>query len=398
MPCRLLPARESHAQERTVVGFLSMLNAYWRSFFVPLFLGLGLLLTGCPSASAPPGEKAGSGSSGTKRLMFVTNGDDPFWDALLSGLNEGAKQEKLAEAGLSVHRDVNNGTIDGQVEQLRQYSTQDDIAGVAISVIGADNLATIEEMRKLQKKGVKLITVDSDVSRSDFRDARSFYIGTDNVVGGRALGTATKALLEAKGIKTGGYVQYAGFTDVDNARGRMNGVKETIGAAYKELDRMPDDMNLNKARDNVRNAIQNHPDLVAHIGIWAYNAPAIADVVKETGTRDKYVVATFDAQDLAIAAMEQGQIDAMVVQNPFDMGVQTVRLLKAMIKDDQATIKKMFPNQGKDDGDIYTTGLRVVVPEKNSPINPDLFDPKVVEYMRLPDFKAWLSKYGLHSS
>jgi ribose transport system substrate-binding protein len=364
-----------------------------------LFLLLGLILAGCPTTSAPQGEKTGGGSGGgAKRLMFVTNGDDPFWDALLSGLKEGAKQHKLAEVGLSVHRDVNNGTAEGQIEKLRQYATQDDIAGVAISVIRADNLAIIEEMRNLQKKGVKIITVDGDVNRADFRDARSFYIGTDNIVGGRMLGTATKALLEAKGVKDGGYVQYAGFTDNDNARNRMNGVKETIGTAYKELDRMQDDMDLAKARDNVRNAIQNHPNLVAHVGIWAYNAPAIADVVKETGSRDKYIVATFDAQDLAIAAMEQGNIDVMVVQNPFDMGVQTVRLLKAMVQDDHATIKEMLPNQAQEDGDVYTTGLRVVVPSKSSPVNSNLFDPKVVEYMLLPDFKAWLSKYGLHSS
>ena len=61
----------------------------------------------------------------------------------------------------------------------------------------------------------------------------------------------------------------------------------------------------------------------------------------------------------------------MVVQNPFDMGVQTVRLLKAMIQDDQATIKEMLPNQGQPDGDIYTTGLRVVVPEAESPVKAD---------------------------
>ena len=363
-----------------------------------LFLAFAFVLTGCPASSAPQGEKSGGGSGGTKRLLFVTNGDDPFWDALLSGLNEGAKQHNLAEAGLKVQRDVNNGTAEGQIEKLRQYATQDDIAGVAISVIQADNLAIIEEMRKLQKKGVKIITVDGDVNRDQFRDARSYYIGTDNIVGGRTLGTAAKSLLEAKGVKEGGYVQYAGFTDNDNARSRMNGVKETIGSEYKELDRMPDGMDLTKARDNVRNAIQNHPDLVAHIGIWAYNAPAIADVVKETGTRDKYVVATFDAQDLAIAAMEQGNIDVMVVQNPFDMGVQTVRVLKAMVKDDQSTLKEMFPNQGKDGGDVYTTGLRVVVPLNNSPVTQKLFDPKVVEFMNLSDFKAWLSKYGLHSS
>jgi ribose transport system substrate-binding protein len=354
-----------------------------------------ILPAGCTSDAGRP---ASTTTSGTKRILFVTNGDDPFWDACLSGLKEGEKRFKLADVGLSVHRDVNNGSAEGQIEKLRQYATQDDIAGVAISVIQADNLAIVEEMRNLQKKGIKVITVDGDVNRNDFRDARSYYIGTDNIVGGRTLGTAARALLQAKGVKEGGYVQYAGFTDNDNARSRMNGVKETIGDEYTELDRMPDGMDLTKARDNVRNAIQNHRNLVAQIGIWAYNAPAIADVVKETGTRDKFVVATFDAQDLAIAAMEQGNIDVMVVQNPFDMGLQTVRLLKAMIKDEQATLKEMFPNQGKTDGDVYTTGLRVVVPDEKSPVDRKLFEAQVVEYMLLPDFKAWLAKYGLHSS
>src|SRR5688572_8707426 len=143
-------------------GFLSMLNSTWRICCFLGFLAIASAL-GC------------SGQAGPKRIMFITNGDDPFWDALLSGLNEGAKQHQLAEAKLSVHRDVNDGTAEGQIEKLRQYATQDDIAGVAVSVIQADNLAIIEEMRNLQKKGVKIITVDGDVNRAEFRDARSFY-------------------------------------------------------------------------------------------------------------------------------------------------------------------------------------------------------------------------------
>ncbi len=365
-------------------------------------LTLAMLLAGCssgaPAPAGPAGTSAAAPAAGTKRIIFVTNGDDPFWDACLSGLNAGAEEHKLAEAGLSVQRDVNNGTADGQIEKLRQYATQDDIAGVAISVIQADNQSIIEEMKKLQAKGVKIITVDGDVNRDLYRDARTYYIGTDNIVGGRTLGTATKALLEAKKVESGGYVQFAGFTDNDNARSRMNGVKETIGEKYTEADRMADGMDLTKARDNVRNAIQNHQNLAALVGIWAYNAPAIADVVNETSSRDKYVIATFDAQDLAIAAMEKGQIDVMVVQNPFDMGVQTVRLMKAMIQDDQKVIGEMFPNKDKPDGDIYTTGLRVVVPDEKSPVTADLFDPKVVEFMKLPDFQAWLKKYNLTSS
>ena len=199
-------------------------------------LGLLVVVAGCNGGKQQPGDQGSS--KGTRRIMFVTNGDDPFWDALLSGLKEGSKQNKLTEAGLSAHRDVNNGSAEGQIEKLRQYATQDDIAGVAISVIQADNLAIVEEMRKLQKKGVKIITVDGDVNRNEFRDARSYYIGTDNVVGGRTLGTATKALLQTKGIKSGGYIQYAGFTDNDNARSRMNGVKEAIGDSYTEYPRL----------------------------------------------------------------------------------------------------------------------------------------------------------------
>jgi ribose transport system substrate-binding protein len=369
-------------------------------FRLAMWLGLGALALGTVGCDIKPprGLEEGGRSAGAKRIIFVTNGDDPFWDACLSGLREGEKQFDLAGAGLRVLRDVNNGTAEGQIEKLRQYATQDDIVGVAISVIQADNLAIIEEMRNLQKKGVKVITVDGDVNRELYRDARTFYIGTDNVMGGRVLGTATKALLEARQVREGGYVQFAGFTDNDNARSRMNGVKEALGSAYTEKDRMPDGMDLQKARDNVRNAIQNHKDLVALVGIWAYNAPAIADVVAETGTRSKYVVATFDAQAAAIAAMEEGKIDVMVVQNPFDMGVQTCRLMKAMLTGDEATIQSMFPRRGEPDGDLYTTGLRLVVPDGRSPVRPELFDAKVVEYLELPAFKAWLAKYGLTSS
>ena len=132
-----------------------------RRFCAALCAAVCLSLGGCNvtvNVNQEPGSKDKSsvaGSGATKRIVFVTNGDDPFWDALLSGLNEGAQQHKLAEAGLSVQRDVNNGTAEGQIEKLRQYATQDDIAGVAISVIQADNAAIIEEMRTLQKKALK---------------------------------------------------------------------------------------------------------------------------------------------------------------------------------------------------------------------------------------------------
>ena len=54
---------------------------------------IGLLLAGCPTNTAPgPAGGAGAPAGGTKRIVFLTNGSDPFWDACRSGLDEGAKQ------------------------------------------------------------------------------------------------------------------------------------------------------------------------------------------------------------------------------------------------------------------------------------------------------------------
>jgi len=359
---------------------------------------------GCGSAENEAEPTAGTGP---KRFVFITNGDDPFWDACNAGLQEGAKRSGLAEQGLQVVMEKNNGTAQGQIEKLRQLGSQSDIAGVAISVIQAENVAIVEEMKRLTAKGVAVITVDGDVNRELFPDGRPYYIGTDNIVGGRLLGTAGKQLLSSRGIKEGGYVQFAGFTDNDNARARMNGFKEAVGEAYTELDRMADSMDLSKARDNVRAALVNHPDLKSLVGIWAYNAPAIAEVVEERGVRDQITIVTFDAQAAALDHMAEGRIDCMVVQNPFDMGIQTVRLLLAMHTDDDATIMEMFPNRGEPGGDIYTTGLRLIIPDawaedENAPIKPADFESAentdMIEILSLSAFRKWLAQYGLSSS
>ena len=355
---------------------------------------------GC-SKKADDGRPAAAPKTGgaPRRLIFLTNGDDPFWDACNAGLQEGARQYGLEAKGLVAVMEKNNGTAQGQIEKLRQFASQSDIAGVAISVIQADNAAIIEEMKNLAAKGVKVITVDSDVDRTRFRDARPFYIGTDNVIGGRLLGAAAARILAARNVTSGGYVQFAGFTDVDNARARMDGFKSAVGDAYTELDRMPDGMEGAKARDNVRTALVNHADLVALVGIWAYDAPAIAEVVKERDVRAKTTVVTFDAQAVALEHMANGLIDAMVVQNPFEMGGQTVRLLVAMLENDEKTIKDMFPKAGSGDGDIYTTGLRLVVPDETSPVKPEDM-PKDIpfEHKTLKDFREWLKRYNLSSS
>jgi ribose transport system substrate-binding protein len=354
-----------------------------------LFLGV---LCGLAAAVGLTGCTGNQGAA-KKRIIVLTNGNSPFWDAARVGVQEAEKELGLANAGLQAVVEVNDSTDRGQVDKLRQFGSQTDIVGVALSVNTAGNEAIVDEMRNLQNKGIKVVTTDSDVDRDKSRKARYAFIGTDNYAGGVELGKCAKYLRP----KGGEYITFVGITGAQNAKERINGFAEGAGKKFGSKDSMADDTDRTRARENVRNAIGNNPDLNVLVGIWSYNAPAIVDVVKEKNVRDRFTIVAFDAEPVAVAAMGDGMIDAMVVQNPYEMGFQSVRLLKALHEEDQATVKKMLPNHGQKDGDLYNTGLKVVVPDGKSPLKPEMFD-KTTQFLKLDDFQAWLKKYNLTGS
>jgi ribose transport system substrate-binding protein len=207
------------------------------------------------------------------------------------------------------------------------------------------------------------------------------------------LGTAAKQLRPDGGA----YVSFVGRTGAQNAIERVDGFAQGAGEGFQALDNMGDDLDRNRAQDNVRNAITNHPEANVLVGIWSYNAPAIVHVVRELDRRQDFTIAVFDAEPVAIKDMEEGFIDVMVVQNPFKMGYDGVKLMKALIEKDAATMHEMLPRQGEEGGDVLDTGLKLVVPDEGSPLEASSFGP-TTEFLKLGEFKAWLDKYALEGS
>ena len=60
------------------------------------------LAVGC-GATTDQGGEAGQGARGgsVKRIILLTNGNSPFWDACRVGLQEGVKEFQLDDAGLT---------------------------------------------------------------------------------------------------------------------------------------------------------------------------------------------------------------------------------------------------------------------------------------------------------
>ncbi len=358
--------------------------------------------SGKPDSGKSPAQNTNAGDTGgsLRRLLMLTNGDDPFWDAMRAGMEDADRDFKLSEVGLRAELDKNDGTAKGQVDKLKQYAGQNDIAAVSISVTDSQNVAIHDAMRALRSQGIEVVTIDSDVDRKKAGDTRFAYLGTDNIIGGRVLGMAARGLRP----QGGKYAAFVGIKSAANAQERTDGFAEEVGKDFEQLDYLGDEMDLSTAQKNVRDALDRHAGLNTLVGIWAYNAHAIAHTVKDRGIRDKMTVVCFDAAPKAIGHMEDGLIDALVVQNPYQMGYQGTKLMRAIVEDDHDTLSQMFPEYEPDErsfkkpgGDILITGLKVVVPDGDKRLTKEMFEGKA-EFLTLSEFKDWLVKYKLSGS
>jgi ribose transport system substrate-binding protein len=352
---------------------------------VAVSAGIAAGLSGC--ASETPG-------AGTKRIIILTNGDDPFWDACEAGAKSAAKELGLEGDNYEVLFQRAEFTDRSQIEKLKQYNLDPSVVAVGISVYNPDSRAVADEMRALREKGVKVITIDGDVSREKFRDARWAYIGTNNVIGGKELGRAAAVLAGGAEVD---FAFFVGNTGAANAIARMDGFTSGAGEGFHELTRLEDGADRPKARKNVEDTVDKYPDIDMLVGIWAYNTPQMIQVVRDRKLRDQIKVVGFDAAEAALREMGGGYVDALVVQNPYQMGYDGVKLMKALVEGDRKDIESMFPNYEQEGAkDTYRTELRVVVPE-GSPIKKDVFEPDT-EFFTLPEFQKWLRERGLVSS
>jgi ribose transport system substrate-binding protein len=311
------------------------------------------------------------------RIIFVTNSNADWWNAMEKGM-----QDAATELGVTAEMRRNESQSQGQIRLLEDALSLEDVAGVAVSVFEAESPGIADALRRLKEAGKVVITVDSDIAPNNI-DARRAYIGTFNVKAGEAAGKAAAAIRPAGG-KTAVFV---GTAAAANARERRDGFFAGAGPKFTQVEIFEDQTDKNKAQVNVQTALSKYGDLGVLVGLWSYNAPRIAEEVSRTAEiRKKVSVVTFDLDELAVGHLEKQNIDATVCQNPYDMGFQGVKLLKALINKDDKAVAEVLP-----DGKVRDTGVRIVVPSKASPVKGD-------NVISIEEMKAWLASKGLKST
>lgn len=283
---------------------------------------------------------------GKVNIQIVTNGISPFWDPMAVGM-ENAKKEVGCDANWQGPRD---STVLDQKRMVEEALAKG-ADGLALSCIEAE--ASIPIIEAVLEKKVPCITFDSDSPKS----RRLVYIGTDNYQAGVAAGKKAAELLP----KGGKFIGFVGNVSAQNARERRDGFVEGARSAGIELiDVIDDNKSPERAQQNVQDTINKHGDKIQGLlGLFSYNGPAIVRAVTAANLRSKYKIVCFDAEPQTLLELEKGNVDATVVQKPYDFGYLSTKLLYLINRKgiDEAKKEMKIPENG-----VYDTGVEVITP------------------------------------
>ena len=263
------------------------------------------------------------------QIDLIVGGPDPFWQLVIAGAESAASRY---DAKLNVH--VPEGTGKAQTEVITRLDTNSS-DGIAVSP-----LAPIEQTNLLARNAAKvnLVTYDNDSPHSQ----RLCYIGSNNWTAGQQCAEILK-----QALPDGGNVAvFVGDNERQNAKRRILGLMagladRSTGTSDTEWN-MTDPIEINgytllrcyldgsdheQAKANAAQALVDHPDLQCMVGLYGYSGPMCLEALKEADKLGEVKLVAFDEFEATLAGIEAGHIAGTVVQDPYQFGFESVRLL-----------------------------------------------------------------------
>jgi ribose transport system substrate-binding protein len=263
----------------------------------------------------------GAAGAASKTIVFIPKSTDvTYWLFLRKGAADKAKAlgYDLQYQGVSRESDVT-----GEVNLLRNVVSSHP-AGILIAATDAQALAApVEEGIKA---GVPIIMVDSGVNS----DAPSASITTDNTDGGYQLGKKLAELIDGKGKVINLGITAGSQTGKERDQGFLAAMKERPD--IKVLPTQWTSAQAATAMNDTTDLLNSNPDVNGVYSAAAPMAVGAAQALKARGLDKKVKLVTFDPSPEVIPLFEDGTIQAIAAQNPYQMGFEGVSMLDAVIK------------------------------------------------------------------
>ena len=186
----------------------------------------------------------------------------------------------------------------------------------AILLSAIDFNKSVDTVNAAARKGVKVITIDSGLNS----DSVSLFIGTDNIAAGKAAG---KAATDGFAPEANIYIGLVNYNaDTDNGNQREEGFREYISSFSNAqiLASVTAESNEESATDAAKRLLTQESRINVIVGFNEWMTFGVGNAVKELGLSEKVRAVGFDSNIASVSMLETGEMDALIVQNPFAMG------------------------------------------------------------------------------
>ena len=304
-----------------------------------LILLLSMLLVGAlaacqPSTDDPNGNGNGGDDDVFEITVIIKATDSNYWQTVLLGAQAAAADSngtiRVTTAGPTSETDI------GEQVTILENAITAGPDGIVIASISSD--ATVPAVEDAVGRGIPVVTVDNRLNT----DAYSQHLATNHYDAAAGAAEAMAQKWADDGVDPVGKKVVVLSADSGSAvnQARTNGFIDKITELVPEiivLETQYADNDIGRAQDILDNLIIANPDLIGVFGDNNHMGNGIANSIEQNNKGDDIVSFAFDSDDTAIAAIRNGVLTGIVVQDPFGMGYDGVLAAVEVAKDRKST-------------------------------------------------------------
>nr|WP_209847246.1 substrate-binding domain-containing protein [Paenibacillus sediminis] len=267
--------------------------------------------------------------------MIAKMGHGDYWNAVKMGAEVAAKEYNV---NLVFKAPNNENDVGEQIKMMGESIKQ---RPDAIILSASDYMALAQVTDEAAYYNVPVLSMDAEVASAKVET----YIGANNYEAGQK---AAERMIELTG--TDSQIAIVNFVKgARNADQREEGLLDYVARypGIKVVDIRYSDSDQRIASQLTKDILISHPDIDGIIALNAEASVGVGREVKNMGKGGKVKVIAFDNPPENMDLLQEGVVQALVVQNPFNNGYLAVQLA-------------VEASEGKHIPDRVDTGIKLI--------------------------------------
>lgn len=283
-----------------------------------------------------------------------------FWKSVHAGARKAAQEFNVEVIWKGPLKEDDR---EGQISVVESFVTRQ-VDGIVLAPL--DDTALRPAVREAKRAEIPVVIFDSDLKGGDYIS----FVATDNYKGGQLAAEEMARLLGGKGRVAVLRYQEGSASTMNREKGFLDTLKKYPGIEVVSENQYggATTESAQKASENLLAPLKGPDGKLTIQGIYTPNESTTFGMLRalqDQGLAGKVNFVGFDASSSLVEALRKGEINALVVQNPFRMGYLSVKTLADHLKG-QPVEKRV------DTGATLVTREKMDQPEIKELLEPDL--------------------------